>query len=493
MKKIDFKVVLKKIKHVKKSKLAKKAKATAKNLAIRAKRESIKFVLVICLILFGLIAGGEAIRKFLNKPIEEVIKPKIVSTYQIGKGARMEVLGEVVKENTVQVYAQTSGIVNSIFVTDGEQVSKGKQLAYISTNYQGESAQAVSRQIAYKNYAFQKDNYDNQKETIAKQKELAENGDTSYDKLREISEGTIGNLKDQVSYNSDSLSQVDQLLTDLNAQAQSTDRDSAIANTRNLRNSLFGANTQLNSNIQTLEYNTDTDNSPDKISNLTKDTTLKQLELAEKALDLNKEISYLQLRLAQINESLVRPASFLTGIVQKVHVSLGQTVNPGKLLFTIAGPDDTIRVDVMLNKSLADNFSMIEKAYALIDGEKIELDLIYRSTEATNGTLYNLSFSVDETEAQKFVNSGNVRVSIPVGVADTSASMPLVPIDAVTQTSQGSFLFVVEDGKAKTKEVSLGNLFGQYVMVYGGLSDEDKVIIDRHVLDGDQVKLLNDE
>ena len=71
--------------------------------------------------------------------------------------------------------------------------------------------------------------------------------------------------------------------------------------------------------------------------------------------------------------------------------------------------------------------------------------------------------------------------------------MPLVPIDAVTQTSQGSFLFVVEDGKAKTKEVSLGNLFGQYVMVYGGLSDEDKVIIDRHVLDGDQVKLLNDE
>jgi multidrug efflux pump subunit AcrA (membrane-fusion protein) len=458
-----------------------------------ANKNPIKSVLIICAILLVLIAFGEWLRIRASRVQPIPPEPKQVSTYQIGQSARVNVLGTVKKDNIVHIRAQSGGIIQNIYAEEGLSVYRGATLAYISSNYQGGSAQILQRQIAQANYNHVKDTYDQQKEVIQKQKDAAEKTDTNNDKLREISRNSIDRIRNQLNFNRDVLISIEATLLDLESASPSSETQALIASSQLFKSQMLAANDQLQTSIDTLEYTTDDDKVPSELSNIAKDLAVKQLEIAEKSLDLQKEVTYLQLRLAQINESLVFPASFLKGVVEKVHVRAGESVSPGQTLFTLSGPAKTVRVDALVSQSLAKGYSRLEPSRIRINNKLVEVEPSYISNEATNGTLYNISFTLQEEYSKNLTDGTAISVSLPIGYPDTSAAVPIVPIDVVSQNSDGSYIYIVKDNQAKVVKVELGELFGQFVVVTKGLNSGDQIIVEKFVLEDDIVEVIPHE
>ncbi|MFZ5376164.1 MAG: efflux RND transporter periplasmic adaptor subunit [Patescibacteria group bacterium] len=461
----------------------------AKKTTALLKKFPIVITVLICFILMILIIVGEEIRARNATVVVPEKIAKNTTVFRIGESARIEVLGTVKNNNIIHVYAQTAGVVQKVYVKEGQEIKRGKQLIYISSNYQGANAQAVQRQIAQKNYQNIVDTLDQQKESIDKQIELAKQVDSNSDELAQISKKSIDGLKNQLNLNGELLSAVEENLESLNAATPSAENKALIATAKSSKAQLLAAESQLKTNIDNLQYSTNPEKPPTNISNLQRDIAISQLELTKKNLDLNREISQLQLRLAQINESLSYPSSFCEGTVQKVHVKPGDVVNPGQLIATISGKEQSLSIEAQVSKYVANNYSRVEDSIIQTDLGVINLKPSFVSSEATDGSLYSMIFHLDgeSTNLPNLADNQAVSISLPIGQADSLSSIILVPIDSVTKTNQGAFLFVAENNQAKIRQVKLGTVYGQFVIIDDGLGKGDIVINNRAVVDGDKI------
>jgi hypothetical protein len=249
---------------------------------------------------------------------------------------------------------------------------------------------------------------------------------------------------------------------------------------------LSGLN-QLKSSLRNLEYQTDDNNPPAKLAESQKELTLKQLELQEKSLDLSKEISLLQLRLAQVNESMAYPSTPITGVVQKVHVSFGQAVQPGTPLVTIAGEGDCLKVQALVSRGVAESVSQLDSHQIKINGEWVDVMPTFVSTEATDMGRHTITYNLGEETVNKVGNSQRLEISLPIGYPDSNGVVPFIPIDAVYQTEDEAYVFVVDGEEAKSQEVKLGQVYGRFVVVEEGIEDSTQVILDRNVVDQEKI------
>jgi TolA-binding protein len=118
---------------------------------------------------------------------------------------------------------------------------------------------------------------------------------------------------------------LDEQLKGLEAINVNGSSNSAILQLKTGKASALAGLNQARAALRSSEYQTGSDNEPAQIARLQKETTLKQLELQEKTLDLNREISLLNLRLSQIQEALMYPASPVEGRVERIHVKKGSS------------------------------------------------------------------------------------------------------------------------------------------------------------------------
>jgi len=432
-------------------------------------------------LLLVLIVGGYFMRQDSK---EEITEPPVknVDIFQIGAVPRITVSGKVFKDNVITVRAQTGGVIQRIYVREGDKVWQGKNLAYISSNYQGGSALTLQRQIAEKQYNHAKDTYDLQKDLIARQREIAEKSKENTDKLRDIQEESLTETREAIDLN-------EEILDNLNETIENSKSETAVKSAKQLKSSYLSGLNQLKSSLRQLEYQTDDNNPPAKLAEEQKNLTLKQLELQKKSLDLSKEVSLLQLRLAQVNESLAYPSTPITGVIQKVHLQYGQAVQPGMPLVTIAGNAETAKVQALVSREAAKKISDLEKHKVKTDGEWIEVMPDFISTEATDGTRHTITYNLSEDLSTKLTNSERVEISLPIGHSDSNGVLPFVPIDSVYQTEEKAFLLVVDGKQAKTKEVELGQVYGSFVTVLDGLDESTQVILNRNVVEGEKVEV----
>ncbi|MCX6730252.1 MAG: hypothetical protein NTZ55_00195, partial [Candidatus Roizmanbacteria bacterium] len=229
---------------------------------------------------------------------------KEVEVVSIGKAPRIRLQAKVEKSGVIKITALTGGVVQQIYKHEGETVQKGNWLFGFSTNYQGGVAQSVTRQVAEKNYQFLSDTYDTQKEVIAKNREIATKAESQAAELRDINFKSIDETNNLISLNNNVLSMMDQQLTALDAINVNGSSNSAILSLKQGKSQVLAALNQAHAAVRTAEYQTNGDNEPGAIARAQRDATLKQLDIQEKSLDLNKEISLLNLRLAQIQEAI---------------------------------------------------------------------------------------------------------------------------------------------------------------------------------------------
>lgn len=444
-------------------------------------------ILVLLCSLLALIILGNILRSPQGGEKEMTQTPKKVEAYQIQNIGEVEIQGEVEKSGIITITAQTTGIVNKIHAKTGEKINAGKKLVSLSTNYQGASSPSVQRQIAGVQYQNTKDTYETQKDLINKQKDLAVKQDENADELREISDDSIGRTEDLISLNENILSSIDSNIKSLESSNTGGVNDDTILSTKQLKSQVQSGLNQLKSSLDNTRYQSGDNKTPAEISNLTKDITLIQLELQEKALDLSLKTSGLQLQLANIQESLMFPASPINATVERVFVKEGQIVNPGTPLMVINGSTKS-QIIARVPFDLAQKISQNKPSIIYIDGQKIEIYPSHISSDATDGSLSSLTYELPDSYQEKISNKSFLPIKVMLEVGKEPANTAYLPIDALHTLTDKTIIYVIDNNLVKALEVKILNITGLYAEVENSdLIKYNSIILTRNVTQGEKV------
>ncbi len=410
-----------------------------------------------------------------------------VQTYQIGAAPLEQLQGQIQKSGVVSINAQANGIVQTINVTEGQSVSKGTNLIYLSSNYQGGSSADIQTQIAQKQNEITQDTYQEQKDLIAKQVDLANNTQSNNDQLRTLAADSATESANLINQNQSILNTINQNLQNL--QTYDATNSAAILQTQQLQAQYQGTINQLNSQQRQLAYQADANQPYSQLQYNQRDITLKQLDIQAKTLDINKEISELQLQLAYVNQSLMYPASPCSGVVDKIYVTFGQQVNSGTPLASISCNEQSVKAIVQVPSNLASTISRVQPSIIHVNNQTLKQTPDYISRDATDGNLYSVMYVLPASSSYYLSNSSYITVDVPIGIPNTSSVDPYVPLDAIYQTENSAYVFRIVDGKAQSVNVQLGDVYGRFVSVQSGLNDGDTVILNRNVVNGDRVSV----
>lgn len=462
-------------------------KVPTKQLSVSLRKRPFASFFVVLGILLTLIIVGNVLRSLNKEALEQPEVVKGVETYSLGNTPTVNVQAKIEKTGIVKILAQTSGVVDKVNISEGQSVSRGTGIVTLASTYSGASAPGIQARIAQTQYQNVLDTYDTQKEILKTQRDLAVTSRDNAEQMRQIAERSLGDTQELLRYNETMLSLVNQSL----GNSPSDPQNGQFANPLQLQRAQFlGTVAQVRSQLRSLEQQVDANKAPNQLASLQEDLTLKQLTLQEKALDLQKETARLQSALAGINASLMMPASPFNGVVQRVYVRPGQSVNPGTPIALVSQTEHSITALAAVPYGTAQNIAPNQKSIITIGKKKVSLVPSYVSTDATEGQLYSVKYEIPLEYEQMVTDGQIVSVSIPVGTdTTTNNAVPFVPLDSVYQTQSEAFVYVVEGGKARAKKVVLGEVFGRSVVVESGLRTGDIVILSRNVIENDKVKI----
>lgn len=453
-----------------------------KNLMVRIKNHPlpsffISLAALLALIILANILGTPKTQTNNQKP-----PAKQVTTYHIGSAPKVSLSAKINKSGVITIVAQTPGIISAIDVAEGDTVYKGQTITDLSTNYQGGDASGIQAQIARTQYNNMKDTFDEQMDMINRQRDVATASATTADDLRGISAQSIGETNDIISQ--------DQAIIDsLNQTIQDTTASSAtVATAKQMKIQIQAGMNQLSEAVRQTQYQTDTSKPPTQLTDLQKQITLKQLDLQEKSLKLNKEVSQLQLNLANVSAALMHPASPVNGTVERIFVNQGQAINPGTTIAVIKANNKATTAVVTIPENIAKTISHIEPSIIHLGDKTINELPRFVSTEATDGSNYTAIYDIPEENQKDLTNTGYITIDVPLGGADTDSTIPFIPIDSVYQSEDSSYIYIIKNGKAQSRNINLGNIFGRFVQVKQGLHDGDQVITNRNIIAGDNIK-----
>lgn len=451
------------------------------------RRPLTSFLLVLGLLLLVLIAGRLLQPQPEEKDEQQVTKT--VKVYGIGEGPQAEFQAKVEKSGVVQIVAQAGGIVQSIPVKEGQAVTKGQLIVSLSNNYQGGNAASVQRQIAQTQYQSAVDTYGAQIALINKQKDIATASASQAQQTRDITKQSLGETSDLINANQSQLDQMRQQFATLQAATPTGTTNPQVAELQGAINQLQGGVNQLRSAQRTAELQSSNEQSPAQLANLQKDVAIKQLEIQEKTVALNKEVAKLQVNLAYVNEAIMYPSSPFAGTVERINVRIGQSVSPGAVLATITATTIESTAVLFVPQNVALVVEQGEPSYLIINGKSVAVTPYYVSSQATDGQLYTVYYDIPDAEQKNITDGEFITVKVPLGKANTTAAAPLIPIDAVYQTQDKTFVLVVNKDKAESRTITSSEVFGGYVQIESGLKSGDQIILNRNVIAGDKVKI----
>lgn len=468
----------------------KRRKISARFFAFANRKPFTAFILLLGILLLFIILSN-VISKPKQVSDENVLTVKEVSVYSIGTSPKITLQAQVEKSGVIKIVSLGSGVVQSINVKVGQSVNQGTTLVSMSTNYQGGNAFTVQRQLAQAQYNNVNSTYNTQKDLINQQINLANETKDNSEELRKISNDSVSSTQSLIDLNSNIINSLNAQLSTLESTNSGGSNDQAILQTKQLIAQTTAGNNQLQQSLKLTQYNVNQDNPPTQMTNISKSITLDQLYIQAKALELSKEVSRLNLTLAQITEALMFPSSPISGTVERVFVKEGQAVNPGTPLVQISGTSKSLIAVAPISRDMASNISKSETSTIFVGNKSYQVVPFYVSTEATEGTLYSAQYIIPQEYSSLVTDKGYITINVPIGSANTSSAVPFVPLDAIYQTQDQAFLFVVKDGKAVSRKVQLGQVTGSFVEIKKGLLNSDEVILNRNVIEGDPVRISN--
>lgn len=434
---------------------------------------------------------GDRLRTVKPSTEEAPAVAKDVTVFEVGQAPTLTVEAKVEKSGVIKLVAQTAGVVQQIKTKEGDAAKRGSSLFILSSNYQGANAPALTRKLSQVNYQYLLDTHQAQVDLIHRSQEIARRGETQASELRSINRQSIDDTKGIITINEQILSSLDDQIKQLEVTNVNGSNDAALLQARQGRAGILSGLANLRASLRATEYLNNNDEEAAQIAVLSRDNTLQQLDLQEKALNLGQDIAHLNLRLAQINESLMYPASPITGTVERIHVKVGQSVAPGTLLATIKGDKNTATAVVMVSRSVAETVSRLEPSYAVAGDQRLAVLPRSISDEPTDGALHSIIYTLPESIGSLVSNDSFVEMELPMSAVPAGSEDRLfIPLDAIYQSQNKASVNIIDGQKAKNIDLVLGEVTGQYVEVISGINPGDRVIINRNVVAGELVNVL---
>lgn len=445
------------------------------------------FFLVLALVLVLLIVG----KLLQQKPAESEPQriTKAVQVYSIGNGPKATYQARIDKSGVITIVAQSPGIVQNVSVKEGDKVGQGQQIISLSSNYQGGNAASVQRQIAQRQYQNAIDTFGTQNSLIQSQRDVATASAENEQRTRDITKQSLDETSDLVKANDDQITAIKQSIDMLKQSSTTATSSQQVGELEGSAIQLQSGLNQLRQAQRTSSYQASNENPPALIASAQKDIALKQLDVQQKSIELNRDVAHLQVQLAYVNEAAFYPASPFTGTVQSINVRKGEAVAAGTELATIAADDIESTASLLVPQAIAAMLSTGEPSTIQQKGKTISITPLYVATEASSGQLYAVKYDIPSEYQNLFANGEYVNIEVPLKAADTSSAVPLIPIDAVYQTQDKSFVMVAQNNKAVSRDITVGEVFGDYVEVANGLKRGDQVILNRNVVADDSVKI----
>jgi multidrug efflux pump subunit AcrA (membrane-fusion protein) len=446
-----------------------------------AKRRPILSFLALMLVLFGLIYLG-ALSRVPEKKEELAATPKKVRVVNVGSEGEVVAIGKVGREGRVMIVAQTAGVMQEIYQSEGEMVRVGERLGYIASNYAGTSVSVVQSEIAAKQLEQVNKGYELQLGLVGQQRDLARASAENAAELRRIGREVLVNSENAANDTAEALDNINYQIEQLR---KGSGQEQAIAELNQAKLQLLGSLAQLRSAVAQSEYANSEERPPAELARLQLESTLKQLDLQEMNLKVQRDLAGLQYKLAQVQLALAYPSTPITGRVERIYVSKNQIVQPGEPLFVVVSERETAKVTVRVDGSIAKSASRVRNSKLVVEQEEIEVLPEYISNSATDGSQYSIVFRLNEQEAKKLNGREMVKIRIPIVSGEQKLFLPL---EAVYVMEERADVFVIEEGRVVSKKVRLGKILGDVVEIEEGLERGKEVIVDRNVVEGELVE-----
>ena len=440
------------------------------------------------LALFLLLLVGSVFLKNGQEPeAEPEIVPLEVSITSFGEGPLTEeTIGVIKNLNTITLVAQTAGPVNLVKTIEGSSVQKGELLLTQETAYNAGSAPAVQKQIASKNFQLAEESLKNTVDSVSISRSQADKSRENTEELRKISEKSIDETKSLIGL---SEKQVEYLEDQIESAPNEATKNQLRGSLSAVLASLNGARSQL----RNLEYQTNTDNPPTKLADLSKDMVYKSTELQLKSAEIQKDIAWLSLKSARIMEAATRVSAPFAGTIEKVYVQPGEYVTPGTPVAVLRGEPKLCLVMTVAGKT-AGRIDDAQTITVKLNAETtLALPINHVSAAPVAGQLYEVLAIIPAEYEKQIYENQSVSVKLPLYQISQVGGNFFVPLDSVFVTSTRRFVFTAVDNKAVQKTVETGEIIGDTIEIISGLEAGDQVILDRRVIDQQAIAITATE
>jgi multidrug efflux pump subunit AcrA (membrane-fusion protein) len=222
-----------------------------------------------------------------------------------------------------------------------------------------------------------------------------------------------------------------------------------------------------------------------------REVNLKSLEKARETRKVTLANAELNYKLALIDDAVLKPRSMSSGFVQSIEVKKGEYVGPGDVLATISNPFGNTTLEAFVVSEIAPFIDITKEArITLADGTVTKVVPTYFSASEDQDGMFMIQFVLSD-EVAKGISSGSTpKVELPLRF--THEATILVPLDTVYKNTDSSVVLVNVNGQAESREVTLGRVRGNYIEVLSGLNKEDQIILNRFVLAGDKIEVIEE-
>lgn len=208
-----------------------------------------------------------------------------------------------------------------------------------------------------------------------------------------------------------------------------------------------------------------------------KDTSVSQLRQAEAALELAQ---------SRLDDTTLQ--SPINGTIVKQIAEIGETMAPGYPVFVL-GRLDTLEVEVGIPDRLVDHVKKGEKVKMFIHGVDKEVEGVISNIDTTadiETRTFGVKIDIDNPEGD--IKPGMI-ANVVIGMDNISSIM--IPIDAVTDDTEGTYVFVYDEATETVSQriIEVGEVYTDKIQIISGLEDGELIVFQGQygLLDGEKV------
>jgi membrane fusion protein, multidrug efflux system len=182
----------------------------------------------------------------------------------------------------------------------------------------------------------------------------------------------------------------------------------------------------------------------------------------------------------------------INGVITGKYAEIGAEIMPGSRIAELS-QIDMVTIEIELTA---------EDASRINSGQAVTIDPKNKNLAGTISRIYPTADPVNKKVKIEIIFNNKNNDLIPESYAEIvipaddqleeKTNQPFIPLNAVTITSNGNYVFIAIDSAAKQTAVELGEVDGESVAIKSGLQDNDLVIIDgnKQLKDGDKIKII---